>query len=145
MDEIIINEGEMGHSFFILDSGEIKVCKNTPQDVQLISTLNAHAAFGEMALVCKNPRVASVIAQSDVLVGEITWKNFENLMQCGHQCIPRIILNIAQVLSQRLLNFNQQFCLLDKKVSEIPDNSTQQTVTSELDSFKNKLFSDWSF
>jgi len=66
---VLIQEGDIGSSFFILAEGEVEVRKQS----KLLNSLKAGECFGKMAYVGKHKfqRSASVVASADVLVIEI--------------------------------------------------------------------------
>jgi CRP-like cAMP-binding protein len=64
--ELIIREGEVGDSFFMLAGGEVAVSRNMGGEDTLLARLHRGAVFGEMALVSRAPRVATVRAAGDV-------------------------------------------------------------------------------
>jgi CRP-like cAMP-binding protein len=55
-------EGEGGLMFFVVESGELSVEVHGDQ----VSTIGPGAAFGEIALIDRRPRTATVTAASDV-------------------------------------------------------------------------------
>jgi CRP-like cAMP-binding protein len=69
--ETIINEGEPGHDFYVIDQGEVRVT----QEGRELRRLGPGEFFGEIALLFKIPRTASVAATRDcrclVLPGEV--------------------------------------------------------------------------
>lgn len=65
---VIINEGDDGDVLYILYEGSVSVLRNTPAAEKFaVVNLNAeqNVFFGEVALIDKDKRSASVIAQSD--------------------------------------------------------------------------------
>lgn len=64
--EVIVAEGEPGHSFYVLARGTVVVSKHLAQGGESrLATLHEGAIFGEMALVSASPRTATVTAESD--------------------------------------------------------------------------------
>lgn len=65
--QYIIKQGDVGDSFFIIESGAVKCTqiKSNGKEVELI-TLNAGDYFGEMALMLNETRHANCIAVGDV-------------------------------------------------------------------------------
>lgn len=64
--EAIIREGEIGDSFFMLADGEVTVSRGEGEDEVLLARLHRGAVFGEMALMARIPRVATVRASGEV-------------------------------------------------------------------------------
>ncbi|MBL8954120.1 MAG: cyclic nucleotide-binding domain-containing protein [Myxococcaceae bacterium] len=63
--EVVIQQGSLGDSFFVICGGSVKVYRNDGEVRRDIATLNEGAFFGEMALLSGAPRTASVEAASE--------------------------------------------------------------------------------
>jgi CRP-like cAMP-binding protein len=63
--DVIVREGETGTSFFVLVSGRVRVEKRIGQKRTTLAFLTDGAFFGEMALLHKAARTASVVVASD--------------------------------------------------------------------------------
>jgi len=68
-DELVIEEGERGRSFFLVATGVLRVTKADPAGEIERSRLHEGALFGEMAVLAGQPRTASVrvVDEADVL------------------------------------------------------------------------------
>ncbi len=110
----ILREGDMGTSFFIIASGEVKVTKKG----KLLNILKRGECFGEMAYLGKHQfrRSASVTAANDLMVIEIT---SDALSAAAPAC--RIQFNGAflELLVNRLESANTRLSslLLDRNIS----------------------------
>jgi CRP-like cAMP-binding protein len=87
-------EGDRGREFFVLLKGEAEVTKGG----QRINTMKEGDFFGEIALVSKMPRTATVTATTDVDVLVITEHAFDGLMKKS----PEIGRQIAEALAERV-------------------------------------------
>jgi serine/threonine protein kinase len=96
-DSVLIREGEVGTSFYVLARGDVKVTKQE----KLLNVLRAGACFGEMAHLTQQSfiRTASVITISDVTVIEI---RSDRLMQASEQCRHRFNSAFLTMLVDRL-------------------------------------------
>lgn len=64
--DVLIPEGAIGQSFFVIARGEVRVTKARPDGTELVlTTLHEGAIFGEMAMVSAAPRSATVTAVTD--------------------------------------------------------------------------------
>jgi serine/threonine protein kinase len=95
--DMLLREGEVGHSFFILVSGEVKVCKGE----STLTTLKPGDCFGEMAYLGSKQfhRTASVIAESDVTAIEIV---SDALTKASESCRHRFNGSFLKILVERL-------------------------------------------
>lgn len=93
-DEIIITEGEMGSSVYIIASGSVSVIRAD----KLVATLGEREVFGELAVLDPEPRSATVVAKTDSLLYEITQEALYDLMIDA----PQITEGIIKVLCQRI-------------------------------------------
>ncbi|HMI29022.1 MAG TPA: cyclic nucleotide-binding domain-containing protein [Gaiellaceae bacterium] len=87
-------EGDRGREFFVLLDGEADVTKQGSR----INTMKKGDFFGEIALVTKMPRTATVTATSDVDVLVITERDFDALLKKT----PEIGRSIAEALAERV-------------------------------------------
>jgi CRP/FNR family transcriptional regulator, cyclic AMP receptor protein len=92
--KVLTKEGDRGREFFALLEGEVEV----EQGGRLIRTLDAGDFFGEIALVTRMPRTATVIAKTDVRVLVITERDFGPLLKRN----PDIGRGVAEALVERL-------------------------------------------
>jgi CRP-like cAMP-binding protein len=99
--EAVITEGDRGNSFFVIVSGKVKVTKKQPDGGDLmLATLGESTFFGEMALLSSAPRMASVIAEEESELLEITDQVLEELV--AHH--PSVAQVLRKFYRQRLLN-----------------------------------------
>jgi len=87
-------EGDRGREFFVMLDGEAEVTKGGRR----INTMKAGDFFGEIALVSKMPRTASVTASTDVRVLVITERDFGALLKRS----PDIGHSVAEALAERV-------------------------------------------
>jgi CRP-like cAMP-binding protein len=87
-------EGDRGREFFVLLKGEAEVTKGGRQ----INTMQEGDFFGEIALVTKMPRTATVTAKTDVDVLVITERAFDELLKKS----PEIGRSVAEALAERV-------------------------------------------
>ena len=87
-------EGDRGREFFVLLKGEADVLK----DGRRINTMTEGDFFGEIALVTKMPRTATVTATTNVDVLVITERDFDMLMKKS----PEIGRAVAEALAERV-------------------------------------------
>jgi CRP-like cAMP-binding protein len=87
-------EGDRGREFFVLLKGEADVTRAGKK----INTMKEGDFFGEIALVTKMPRTATVTATGNVDVLVITERAFDNLLKNS----PEIGRAVAEALVERV-------------------------------------------
>lgn len=102
---LIIREGDIGDSLFILYEGTVQIRRNTPsQDQFAVVNLSAeqNVFFGEVALVDRDTRSASVIALNSCKVLRLEGNSFKDLCNkipiLGYHVMYRISKRIAASL-----------------------------------------------
>lgn len=94
----IVREGEIGDVMFIIVSGEVRVLVTREQKEVEIARRKAGEYVGEMALISREPRSATVTAVGNVRALCIDQKSFESLLRDR----PDASLAVIQVLCERL-------------------------------------------
>jgi cAMP-dependent protein kinase regulator len=76
--DVIIKEGDPGHSFYLLESGEADAFKESSSES--VKHYEKGDFFGELALLNDAPRAASVVAKTDVKVASLGKSAFQRLL-----------------------------------------------------------------
>ena len=92
--ETVASEGESGVGFFVIESGSATVS----QGGETIRTLGPGDYFGEVALIDKGPRSATVVADSDLRCHGMTAWEFRPLVQTH----PEIAWPMLEALAAKL-------------------------------------------
>ena len=92
--KVLIREGERGREFFVIISGEVEVRRKGRK----MATLGPGSFVGEMALLSKIPRMATVTAMTPLDVLVITDRAFLDLLEKT----PTIAVKVARTLAERV-------------------------------------------
>lgn len=95
---ILAREGEVGDVMFILISGQVRVASIRGGKEVELARRKAGEYVGEMALISKEPRIATLTAIGDVRALCIDQKSFESLLRDR----PDVSLAVIQILCERL-------------------------------------------
>ena len=90
----LVRQGQTGREFFLIVDGEAVVKKNDRK----VATLGPGSFFGEMALIDKGPRSASVIAETDMTLLVLGQREFGGLIDE----IPGLAHKLLTALAARL-------------------------------------------
>jgi len=137
--EIIFNEGDVSKSLYLMEEGSVEINKRIGDKNQLIARLHARTIFGEMALTTDDPRNASITALEPVLVHELSATDFNNMLQNRSLAASKMTINIARILTARM---NHLLTEINKLTSDFEEPVLAET---DLNTFKQQIFSDWSF
>lgn len=74
--DVIIEQGQPGNNFFIVESGKVDCVK----DGNVVASLEAGSYFGEIALMFDKPRQATVVAMEYSVVLSLDRKTFQRLL-----------------------------------------------------------------
>lgn len=91
---VLVREGRPGREFFVLIDGTVEVTRNGKK----ISELGGGDWFGEIALLTKVPRTASVTASSPVRALVVTDRAFRHLVEE----MPSIGIKVLGSVGERL-------------------------------------------
>jgi len=108
-NSVIIREDDQGENLFLILSGKVRVTKKTFEGIeQILGILEAGDFFGEMVLLDKKSRSASVFAHSRVELARFRHAQVAAILN-DH---PRIGLKVhrafSEVISLRLRNANDK-------------------------------------
>lgn len=87
----IVKEGSSGHEFFLILSGEA-VVKRTGRKV---ATLGPGSYFGELALLDRGPRSASIVAESDLEVAILGHREFSAVVDQVPAVAHKLLVSMA--------------------------------------------------
>lgn len=100
-DEVIIRQGDVDDSMFIVSSGRVKITKTGDQGKEVVlAHLTDGAFFGEMALLSESPRTASVIAEEETLLFQVSREVLASVVDS----YPSVKHALLRFYRQRLLS-----------------------------------------
>jgi CRP/FNR family cyclic AMP-dependent transcriptional regulator len=106
--QIIFCEYEPGDSFYLIQSGRVKIVKIFGSIEKTIDILKPGEFFGEMALLENAPRSASIVALDDCKLLEFNRSNFEVLMTGN----PQMALKLLGLFAKRIHDQKRRFSIL---------------------------------
>lgn len=95
---LIAEQGDAGDMMYIITSGEVRVISIKGGEETEVARRGAGDYVGEMALISREPRIASLVAAGDVCALCIDQKSFEALLRDR----PDVSLAVIRVLCERL-------------------------------------------
>jgi CRP-like cAMP-binding protein len=108
--DLIVREGEAGHSFFILVEGDVEIIKQQGDNPPVVlANLHRRTFFGEMCVVDPVPRAATVRATSAVKAVELKSSSLYHLFQKMPEQYSIVLLNLARDMARRLRALDEAF------------------------------------
>ncbi len=143
--DIIMRQGDEGNAAYIIESGLVEIIIEKDRGlVQRIGTRSAGSIIGEMAIVDKKPRTATIKALEDCKMLEITRQDFNNRLE---KTDP-VVSTVAQVILTRyrdmmtrahILGQNDQLESMEKEFVNQTDAIETITIANE---FKDVIDND---
>jgi CRP/FNR family cyclic AMP-dependent transcriptional regulator len=129
-NEIIVKEGDMGDTMYIILGGTVEVAKSLViggmdyddmEKNKVFTRLDSshHAVFGEIALLEELKRTATIKALTDCVLYEIRKDDFLKLAEEDYELGYRILLNLARIVSARLRKADEDTIKLTTALSVI--------------------------
>ena len=100
---VLFREGDRGDFMCIVLQGKLEIHKENTQRVdKTVTTVYAGRSLGEMTIVDGEPRSATAVAIEPSTLAVLTQQNFLQIMREKPALSAKLLLKIAQLLSQRL-------------------------------------------
>ena len=96
--EVISSEGEIGDELHLVLDGTVAVTRGGTGAASTVARRGPGDVVGEMSIITRNPRVASLIAEGDVRTIRIGRQEFESMIRER----PDVSLAMMRVLAERL-------------------------------------------
>ncbi len=134
--DALVKKGEDGDSMFILVEGLLSVCTNADEDGRsvYVDVIEPGIFFGEMCLLTRCPRMATIYAQTDVLVYEIKHDAMNTLLAKR----PEIASHLADTAARRHRRLVAAGRVKDETV-EVDQRSTSNRILDRMKEFFSSL------
>lgn len=99
---ILFEAGSVGNEMYIIESGRIKVYRDSDDDEIAFAEFGSGDAFGEMSLIDEYPRSASAAALEDCELLSLTRSDFTKILERDPAVGVKLLLAIAEVFSKRM-------------------------------------------
>jgi CRP-like cAMP-binding protein len=114
--EEIVRQNEIGDCMFVIQEGQVEVLSELDDDEFRLGLLGPGEFFGEMAIVEKQARAATVRAVGEARVLTVDKRTFLRRVQED----PTLALNILRTLCQRIRALDTEIAELRDELSEGP-------------------------
>jgi CRP-like cAMP-binding protein len=133
----LFREGDPGDAVYVILSGQVEITKAGRGAPHTLARLSDGAILGEMSLIAGDaPRSATARVLTPLQAVRVPADRFHALLAKDSVPALKVVRNIGEVLSRRLLAMNE------KIVGMV--TSSEEKKSGELAEF-NRLLQDWSF
>ena len=102
--QVLFNQGDPGDRAFVIVEGAVDVIVDTPDGPQVLSNPGRGDVIGELALLCEEPRTATVKANQPLTVLSISSDVFFRLIQEN----PDVSVALTRIVAKRLIQTMKQ-------------------------------------
>lgn len=123
--EVLFHQGNPGVGMFIIQAGRIDIVYEPTDDT--LATLEDGDFFGELALLNETPRSATAVARTEAVLYGLFRPDLLGLVERDPTLGVQLLLRMSQVISERLIQTNEQVRELREQLHELtatPQDST---------------------
>jgi len=91
---VLAKEGDLGYEFVFILEGKARVEKNG----KVINRLNSGDFFGEISLIDRGPRTATVVTETEMTLLIVNSKSFDHLLDTVTGLQKKILISLCQYL-----------------------------------------------
>ena len=106
--EVIVRQGDVGDCMYVIQSGKVEVVKEMNGIERKLSMLSEGGIFGEMALLDKKVRSATVRALGEVRILTVDKKTFIRWMSED----PTVAFRVVKMMSKRIRELSEELVKL---------------------------------
>jgi len=112
--EVIIQSGAEAHELFLLAGGKVSVMAMLPSGgSKRLATFSAGMVFGEMAVIDRAPRSATIVADSEVTCDLLNVEDFEALGETSPRIKIKLLENLSRGLCTKLRKANREITVFE--------------------------------
>lgn len=106
--EVVLREGDVGDSLFIVANGVLDVLVHTDAGDVVVGALAAGDAFGEISLIDRSPRSATVKAREPATLYVLTHDALHGFAKGHRNGFTWLMVNVARSLAHKLREANRK-------------------------------------
>ena len=144
--DVVFHQGGRGDSVYLLAAGTLEIRLSLADGApHALATLERGAILGEISLLLDEPRTATAVAKTDAACAVLDREQFHASLAKGEAWAGRLLLAASQTLARRLANANVELGALIAAAKNRAEKSVPPELADDLESFRTRLFSEWSF
>lgn len=129
----IIEQGSVGDEMYVILEGQVDIkIKQDDGSVVTVNHMNEGGLFGEVALVSKIPRTASVVSTSNSRLLSLKWESIERLSRFHTRTAMKVFHNLASIVGSKITNINSISSLRDELSGCLNRSMVEELIDLEL-------------
>jgi len=121
--EVLFHQGNPGVGMYIIREGTIEIVYEPTGDT--LVKLADGDFFGELALLNETPRSATAVAQTESVLYGLFRPDLLGLVERDPSLGVQLLLRMSQVISERLIQTNEQVQELREQLHELKENGQE--------------------
>jgi CRP-like cAMP-binding protein len=129
--ECVTKQGAIAHWFYVIISGSVEVRVDVDDHEKVVARIDAPGFFGEMGLMTGEPRIATVVALTEVECYRVDKGDFHRVLKER----PEIANEISTLLAQRRIELLAARSDLDKEAKQRRIDAEKERIFDKVQSF----------
>jgi CRP-like cAMP-binding protein len=121
--EVLFHQGNPGVGMYIIREGTIEIVYEPTGDT--LVELSDGDFFGELALLNETPRSATAVAKTESVLYGLFRPDLLGLVERDPSLGVQLLLRMSQVISERLIQTNEQVQTLREQLHELKENGQE--------------------
>ncbi len=112
--DIVFNSGDSADYAYVIMEGAVDIVTETEKGPVVSFTLSQNQLIGELGLLNNTPRIATLIANGNLLAMKITAEMFFRILRENSE----VALDVIRMLSNKLSRTDEQLQLLQRQANQ---------------------------
>jgi CRP-like cAMP-binding protein len=112
--DIVFNNGDTADYAYVIMEGAVDIITETDKGPIVMVTLSQNQLIGELGLINNTPRIATLLANGNLLAMKITAEMFFRILRENSE----VALDVIRMLSAKLTRTHEQLEILQRKANQ---------------------------
>ena len=112
--DVVFNNGDSADYAYVIMEGSVDVITETDKGPVVTVTLSQNQLIGELGLLNNTPRIATLIANGNLLAMKITAEMFFRILRENSE----VALDVIRMLSDKLTHTHEQVEILQRQANQ---------------------------
>ena len=116
--DIVFNNGDTADYAYVIMEGAVDIITETDKGPIVMVTLSQNQLIGELGLINNTPRIATLLANGNLLAMKITAEMFFRILRENSE----VALDVIRILSDKVARTNEQLELALRQANQQDEN-----------------------